>query len=110
MLSFFRPTNFLAAPVHQACLSSKRSLIVYLLFSNATQFLLNCAVPATPGGGTVFFVTPGAGRVRYPNTDLLTERHRYLQNFEEREEGGTPDIVGAIRCCTHVPVLRALML
>jgi selenocysteine lyase/cysteine desulfurase len=22
----------------------------------------------------------------------------YLENFEEREEGGTPDIVGAIRC------------
>jgi hypothetical protein len=37
-----------------------------------------------PGGGTVFFVTE--------------EHHRYLDNLEEREEGGTPDIVGAIRC------------
>ena len=39
--------------------------------------------PSLPAGGTVFFVSP-----------LHT---RYLQNFEEREEGGTPDIVGAIR-------------
>ncbi|XRB16727.1 tRNA-cytidine(32) 2-sulfurtransferase [Pseudoscourfieldia marina] len=39
--------------------------------------------PAHPGGGTVFFVTDGG--------------HRYLSNREEREEGGTPDIVGAVR-------------
>ncbi|TMW64640.1 hypothetical protein Poli38472_011520 [Pythium oligandrum] len=45
--------------------------------------LLGNAVPTTPGGGTVFFVT---------------ERdHRYLSNREEREEGGTPDILGSIR-------------
>jgi len=41
-------------------------------------------VPSSPGGGTVFFVS--------------SESHRYLQNFEEREEGGTPDVVGAVRC------------
>jgi len=40
-------------------------------------------VPATPGGGTVFFVTEDA--------------HRYLENFEEREEGGTQDIVASVR-------------
>eukprot|EP00475_Leptophrys_vorax_P010480 TRINITY_DN1704_c0_g1_i1.p1 TRINITY_DN1704_c0_g1~~TRINITY_DN1704_c0_g1_i1.p1 ORF type:complete len:994 (-),score=265.41 TRINITY_DN1704_c0_g1_i1:53-3034(-) len=39
--------------------------------------------PVNPGGGTVFFVTE--------NTQ------RYLDNFHEREEGGTPDIVGSIR-------------
>ncbi|TMW64526.1 hypothetical protein Poli38472_011406 [Pythium oligandrum] len=45
--------------------------------------LLNRSVPTVPGGGTVFFVT---------------ERdHRYLSNKEEREEGGTPDILGSIR-------------
>ena len=38
---------------------------------------------SSPGGGTVFYV----GR----------ERHVYLKNDEEREEGGTPAIVGAIR-------------
>jgi selenocysteine lyase/cysteine desulfurase len=40
-------------------------------------------VPATPGGGTVFFVTD--------------EAHRYLENFEEREEGGTQDILASVR-------------
>ena len=42
------------------------------------------APPALPGGGTVFFVT--------------AQDHRYLGNLEEREEAGTPDIVGAVRC------------
>ena len=37
-----------------------------------------------PGGGTVLFVTE--------------HDHVYLEKFEEREEGGTPDIVGAMRC------------
>lgn len=40
-------------------------------------------VPVEPGGGTVFFVTD--------------EHHRYLSNRMEREEGGTPNIVGDIR-------------
>eukprot|EP01083_Nonionella_stella_P089125 248651_1 len=37
-------------------------------------------IPSVPGGGTVFFVS--------------RDGHRYLGNFEEREEGGTQDIVG----------------
>lgn len=40
-------------------------------------------VPENPGGGTVFFVTD--------------KDHRYLKKQYEREEGGTPSIVGAIR-------------
>ena len=40
-------------------------------------------VPSAPGGGTVFYVTDG--------------HQRYLSNREEREEGGTPDIVGTLR-------------
>ena len=39
--------------------------------------------PERPGGGTVFFVKE--------------ETHRYLSNLVEREEGGTPDILGSIR-------------
>ncbi|CAM9366258.1 unnamed protein product [Ascophyllum nodosum] len=39
--------------------------------------------PGVPGGGTVLFVT---------STD-----HAYISNIEEREEGGTPEILGAIR-------------
>ena len=40
--------------------------------------------PEQPGGGTVLYVTGAT--------------HRYLDNLEEREEAGTPAIVGAIRC------------
>ena len=40
-------------------------------------------VPVIPGGGTVEYVNP--------------EDHTYLADPEQREEGGTPDIVGAIR-------------
>ncbi len=45
--------------------------------------LLTNAVPSVPGGGTVAYVNP--------------VEHRYLTDVEQREEGGTPDIVGAIR-------------
>ena len=45
--------------------------------------LLTNTVPSTPGGGAVFYATG--------------EGHRYLANLEEREEAGTPNILGAIR-------------
>ncbi|KAF4320702.1 hypothetical protein G195_005123 [Phytophthora kernoviae 00238/432] len=45
--------------------------------------LMNNEVPTMPGGGTVLFVTEKA--------------HSYLSNKVEREEGGTPDILGSIR-------------
>ncbi len=40
-------------------------------------------VPSEPGGGTVLWVSP--------------DQHAYLERIEHREEGGTPDIIGAIR-------------
>ena len=49
----------------------------------ARRDLFTNRVPTVPGGGTVSYVNP-------------TE-HRYLDDIEHREEGGTPDIVGAIR-------------
>jgi selenocysteine lyase/cysteine desulfurase len=49
----------------------------------ARRALFTNAVPSVPGGGTVAYVN-------------ATE-HRYLDDVEHREEGGTPDIVGAIR-------------
>ena len=45
--------------------------------------LLKNRVPAVPGGGTVVYVTP--------------EDHRYIDDPERREEGGTPAIVESIR-------------
>ncbi|TDH72374.1 hypothetical protein CCR75_003158 [Bremia lactucae] len=44
--------------------------------------LLNNEVPTMPGGGTVLFVT---------------EKHQQYATTTEREEGGTPDILGNIR-------------
>ena len=49
----------------------------------ARRELFTNRVPGVPGGGTVAYVNP-------------TE-HRYLDDIERREEGGTPNIVGAIR-------------
>ncbi|MFU8840576.1 MAG: aminotransferase class V-fold PLP-dependent enzyme [Nitriliruptoraceae bacterium] len=49
----------------------------------ARRELFSSAVPTVPGGGTVAFVN--------------AHEHRYLDELEEREEGGTPDIVGAVR-------------
>ncbi len=49
----------------------------------ARRALFTSPVPTVPGGGTVQFVN--------------AEGHRYLDDIEEREEGGTPDIIGSIR-------------
>jgi len=67
---FLSPHKFVGGPGTPGVLVVKKSLLMNF-------------VPSAPGGGTVFFVGPHS--------------HRYLQNFEEREEGGTPDIIGAIR-------------
>lgn len=45
--------------------------------------VLKNSVPAVPGGGTVSFVSP--------------EGHRFIEDHQRREEGGTPAIVEAIR-------------
>jgi len=49
----------------------------------AGRELFKNRVPTNPGGGTVAFVNPNG--------------HRYLDDIEHREEGGTPAIIGAIR-------------
>ena len=49
----------------------------------ARKELFQNRVPSVPGGGTVMYVNP-------------TE-HRYLDDIEQREEGGTPAIVESIR-------------
>lgn len=45
--------------------------------------LLKNRVPAVVGGGTVVYVTP--------------QDHRYIEDIERREEGGTPAIIESIR-------------
>jgi selenocysteine lyase/cysteine desulfurase len=67
----------------------------------ARRELFTNRVPTVPGGGTVSYVN--------------SSQHRYLDDIEHREEGGTPDIVGAIRTglvfqlksAVGVPVIQA---
>ncbi len=67
---FCSPHKFIGGPGTPGLLVARRAL-----FTNR--------VPDVPGGGTVMYVNP---------TD-----HRYLDDPEHREEGGTPGIVESIR-------------
>jgi selenocysteine lyase/cysteine desulfurase len=67
---FISPHKFVGGPGTPGVLVARRDL-----FHNR--------VPSVPGGGTVAYVNP-------------TE-HRYLDDIEHREEGGTPAIVESIR-------------
>jgi selenocysteine lyase/cysteine desulfurase len=67
---FLSPHKFVGGPGTPGILLAKRRL-----FSNR--------VPARPGGGTVEFVTESG--------------HRYIEDPEVREEGGTPAIIESIR-------------
>ncbi len=67
---FLSPHKFVAGPGTPGVLIAKKKL-----FSNR--------VPSVPGGGTVAYVSPS--------------EHRYLEDPEHREEGGTPAIVESIR-------------
>ncbi|CAL8115207.1 unnamed protein product [Orchesella dallaii] len=67
---YFSGHKFVGGPQTPGVLVAKKSV-----FENP--------VPDGGGGGTVFFVTK--------------ESHRYLQNVEYREEGGTPAIIESVR-------------
>ncbi len=67
---FISPHKFIGGPGTPGLLIARKEL-----FKNR--------VPALPGGGTVTFVN--------------AEEHRYVDDIEHREEGGTPAIVESIR-------------
>lgn len=67
---FLSPHKFIGGPGTPGVLIAKRAL-----FKNR--------VPVVPGGGTVHYVNP--------------EEHRYVEDEERREEGGTPAIIESIR-------------
>ena len=67
---FLSPHKLIGGPGTPGVLVAKRSL-----FQNR--------VPAIPGGGTVSYVS--------------SENHRYVDDIEHREEGGTPAILESIR-------------
>ena len=75
---FLSPHKFVGGVATPGVLAFKKEIL-----DSAVAFGQG-APPDLPGGGTVFFVTD--------------HDHRYLGNLEEREEAGTPDIIGAIRC------------
>jgi selenocysteine lyase/cysteine desulfurase len=85
---FLSPHKFIGGPSTPGVLVARREL-----FTNR--------VPDQPGGGTVMYVNP--------------DEHRYLLDPEQREEGGTPAIVEAIRAglvfqlkqAVGVPEIRA---
>lgn len=68
--AFFSPHKLWGGPGSTGVLAVKKRLLCN-------------AVPAVVGGGVVFYVTD--------------RRHSYIQNSEEREEAGTPNILGCIR-------------
>ncbi len=78
---FLSPHKFIGGPGTPGVLVAKREL-----FTNR--------VPTVPGGGTVSYVNP--------------LEHRYLDDVECREEGGTPAIVESIRCGLVFQVKRAV--
>ncbi|MGB0702712.1 MAG: aminotransferase class V-fold PLP-dependent enzyme [Pseudohongiellaceae bacterium] len=67
---FISPHKFIGGPGTPGLLIVKKSV-------------MQNRVPAVPGGGTVSYVSPSG--------------HRFLSDPQRREEGGTPDIVGAVR-------------
>ena len=67
---FISPHKFIGGPGTPGLLVVKKSI-------------MHNSVPATVGGGTVVYVTP--------------QNHRYIDDHERREEGGTPAIVESIR-------------
>jgi selenocysteine lyase/cysteine desulfurase len=78
---FISPHKFIGGPGTPGVLVAKRAL-------------LENQVPTVPGGGTVSFVT--------------TDRQRYLDEPEHREEAGTPAIVESIRCGLVFQLKRAV--
>lgn len=68
--AFVSPHKFIGGPGTPGVLLLKRHIV-----SNT--------VPALVGGGTVMYVTP--------------EDHRYIDDPEHREEGGTPAVIEAVR-------------
>ncbi len=78
---FISPHKLIGGPGTPGVLVARRKL-----FTNR--------VPVVPGGGTVWYVNP--------------TQQRYLDDPEHREEGGTPDIVGSIRCGLVFKLKRAV--
>jgi selenocysteine lyase/cysteine desulfurase len=86
---FLSPHKLIGGPGTPGILAVRRDLVTN-------------RVPSVPGGGTVAYVNP--------------DEHVYLDDPVAREEGGTPDIIGAIRAglvfalkhAVGVPLIKAV--
>lgn len=78
---YFSGHKFLGGPGSSGVLVTKRWLL-----PQASE------APSVAGGGTVFYVTD--------------EHHRYLSNREEREEGGSPQLLGDVKLALSMNLLR----
>jgi len=78
---YLSPHKFIGGPGTPGLLVARKDL-----FTNR--------VPAVPGGGTVAYVNP--------------VEHRYLDDIEHREEGGTPAIIESIRAGLVVQLKEAV--
>jgi len=114
---FLSPHKFVGGPGTPGVLVFKRRIVEDTENLETTK-------PSTTGGGTVAFVTKRghrsvhvheylaraqvhvhniraskhAGSLAGLSVLIIWAASRYLEKFEEREEGGTPNIVGAVRC------------
>lgn len=77
----FSPHKFIGGPGASGVLVMRR---------DAARIL----APSRPGGGTVVFVN--------------THQHDYVKRLEQREEGGTPNVIGDIRAALAVRVKEAI--
>jgi hypothetical protein len=77
-----------------------------ILVANRTVF--RSRVPERPGGGTVDYVGPGEGGPACCAPGARALRVDYAASPAEREEGGTPDILGDVRAGLAFQ-LRALL-
>ncbi|GIX35358.1 MAG: hypothetical protein KatS3mg126_1137 [Lysobacteraceae bacterium] len=79
---FFSPHKFLGGPGSPGV----------LVFDSA---LYRLKVPDTPGGGTVAWTNPWGG-------------HRFIENIEAREDGGTPGFLQTIRAALAIRLKEAM--
>jgi len=79
---FFSPHKFLGGP-------GSSGVVVF------NKHLYNCQIPDHPGGGTVEWTNPWGG-------------HKYYDDIELREDGGTPGFLQAIKAALAIQVKNQL--
>jgi len=77
----FSPHKFVGGPGASGVLVVRRNSV-------------RCEVPYRPGGGTVAFVN--------------AQQHDYVTSLEQREEGGTPNVIGDIRAALAMIVKEVI--